>query len=675
MTQTIAEGTRILWKESAHRLRTTFYFAESFDELTGNGAFEMRHSFLNFFSLVRISKCSYANFRSLAYAVYASSQKPARPLIIVLISTLQCIAVVFHLYVKDDASVVQLEWQTPSPNEEPMILLEAVGGNPKHWQSKEIPIPVNKIDQIGYRYQVLYKEGFGRRLINTITWSKQEPIIEQGWRSLQTAGTHRYDIFRDPEKRDRFHTIFTGQFFFVKMLYSSVRNGFNLKELLIECEHVHFGHPSFNYRDVDEFKYWVWDNLRPDLKDCQGAFLCALLAQFLNRLKRETLWSFLCPAHADYLLKSLAQCSKDELPASALKNIKEISWYLLQRGTNFDCLSYIACFGNLLEARYTIQEAERLPNPHTEKHFNQVAADALVRLGMLTSREDFERLTSFIISRVPSFDCLWVFYALLEPCKFGLTEAALAAFSRSFQVILSRPRRPILLDPTGVVWHSTPKGAMRKILADPFCEVLVEELKKECYMNQEKLEIMKTFVIDEDLQSSKHLPQIFEILSKSKYENFVDAMVDLLNDHRLASFWGKMSSQTKQRYCIDWMQSFCKCQPRSMTAPHKDSVLVYLRAFERISPSCAVKDDQALMPQLNKWVKSKLGAASLKLQMDAFQDVQTLSDGAQSIYMQQLQEKFQKEAGEGDVHTRLKKMVTVLISAQGSSGGKLRADG
>ena len=44
MQQTIPEGTWVLWKESTHRWRT-FYFAESFDEPGGNGAFEVRHSF------------------------------------------------------------------------------------------------------------------------------------------------------------------------------------------------------------------------------------------------------------------------------------------------------------------------------------------------------------------------------------------------------------------------------------------------------------------------------------------------------------------------------------------------------------------------------------------------------------------------------------------------------
>ena len=62
-----------MWKEGAHRLRRTFYFAES------EGAFEMRHSCLYFFSLVRISEFLCANFSSTwMCTVYASPQK--RPL-------------------------------------------------------------------------------------------------------------------------------------------------------------------------------------------------------------------------------------------------------------------------------------------------------------------------------------------------------------------------------------------------------------------------------------------------------------------------------------------------------------------------------------------------------------------------------------------------------------------
>ena len=60
-TQTITEHTRVCERE-AHIVCERFYFAKSFDELSGKGAFEMRHLFLYFFMLVRISEFLYENF-------------------------------------------------------------------------------------------------------------------------------------------------------------------------------------------------------------------------------------------------------------------------------------------------------------------------------------------------------------------------------------------------------------------------------------------------------------------------------------------------------------------------------------------------------------------------------------------------------------------------------------
>ena len=72
MTQTIME-LALLWKESAHRLRTAFYFAD------GEGAFEVRHSFLYFFSLVRIFRVQFCTQipRPLAYGVRICSKDSA----------------------------------------------------------------------------------------------------------------------------------------------------------------------------------------------------------------------------------------------------------------------------------------------------------------------------------------------------------------------------------------------------------------------------------------------------------------------------------------------------------------------------------------------------------------------------------------------------------------------
>ena len=79
MSLTIPEGTRVLWKESTHRLRT-FYPAESFVEPGCKGAFEMRHSFLLFLFVgahFRILHKFLVHMRT----VYTSQKVLPRPLI------------------------------------------------------------------------------------------------------------------------------------------------------------------------------------------------------------------------------------------------------------------------------------------------------------------------------------------------------------------------------------------------------------------------------------------------------------------------------------------------------------------------------------------------------------------------------------------------------------------
>ena len=78
--KTITEGTRLLWRESAHhRLRR--FFAESFDEPGSKGAFEMRHLFLLFIFVGTHFRVFVRKFSVHLRAVYASPQKLARPLI------------------------------------------------------------------------------------------------------------------------------------------------------------------------------------------------------------------------------------------------------------------------------------------------------------------------------------------------------------------------------------------------------------------------------------------------------------------------------------------------------------------------------------------------------------------------------------------------------------------
>ena len=78
LRQTITGGMRVLWKESARIVcEQHFISLISFDEPGGKCAFEMRHFFLCFFSLVRMFVHKFLVYLR---TLYASPLKPAHPL-------------------------------------------------------------------------------------------------------------------------------------------------------------------------------------------------------------------------------------------------------------------------------------------------------------------------------------------------------------------------------------------------------------------------------------------------------------------------------------------------------------------------------------------------------------------------------------------------------------------
>lgn len=591
--------------------------------------------------------------------------------------SLQDIRVLFDLHVMHDASVVELEPQQPFQNED-TVILEAVNGNLKHWRSSEIFIPATRVDQFRYRYRVKFKEGIGKKVVNFFTWSKQESIVETKWRQL-TEGVHQYDIFKHPQDFDRTHSIFTGQLFHVGKIYYSLGSSYELKEHLIECEHVHFGHVSFYSRDIEKFKSWLHQTATENLTYPQGVFLCSLLAQFVLRVKHGiNLQHWLSKKTADNLLKCLVFCPREDLPESTLKFIKEIAVALFSVGTATGWLAYIGFFCHLFDVEFVVQETKRLSAPYTENQFNEYAARALTTLEMIEKEEDLQRLVSHIILRAPVVDCLWVLHTLLDSSSVRLTEILSWAFVQRFEEILSRRRCPNLLTSCTGVWQVTPE-ALRKQLAVPFCAVLVKQVKEEHSFTQEMLKTLETFAMDEHLQSSQHMLQIIKFLSTSKKVELLEKMIFLLNSPKFDSFWKGIPEEERKKVCTDWMQSFCRWQSsQSLLRRPKGIVLQSLEALERISQARAVQNDEELMSALKERVMSNLHSTSPKLLMDAYQDTERLPQVVQSVYRQLLKEAIKKEAGPGDVHARMSRMIKTLMpspSSQGLTPKRIHIDG
>ena len=124
-----------MWGKHAS-LRATFHFAESFDERGDKSAFEMRHSFLYFFSLVRISEFVYANFSSTCVRC-SFAQKLARPLILYRLSNIYSSRRNVHQHFGPPAHCLGCRYQAFRPAVVPFVEFSVCGWTLKHKTDNE----------------------------------------------------------------------------------------------------------------------------------------------------------------------------------------------------------------------------------------------------------------------------------------------------------------------------------------------------------------------------------------------------------------------------------------------------------------------------------------------------------------------------------------------------------
>ena len=174
----------------------------------------------------------------------------------------------------------------------------------KHWISRELFIHPDQHDNFHYRYVVKYKEGVGERIWKMVTFQRNdEKTLKEAKTRRLNSGRDQYDIFRNPHDKNR-STIFRGQFFYVDWLYQKLSRVGNLKEMLIECEHVGFGHASYSEKDIGIFFQWVAESTSQNLSPNHCVYLCSLLGQYMYRVRAIS---------AEYFCRMLKEKAIDRL--------------------------------------------------------------------------------------------------------------------------------------------------------------------------------------------------------------------------------------------------------------------------------------------------------------------------------------------------------------------------
>lgn len=538
--------------------------------------------------------------------------------------------VVFHLYVHRDAEKATIEFEKPLSLYTNVTLdLECMSsdGHGKYWQSRPVTVHLDN-DNIKYRYIVRYHHGTGKKVFNylkSIVVTVEPDVKETGYKRTIYPGRNQYDIFKEPKNPHHHESIFAGQFFFVKTLYDSVKeDGTNLKETMIECEHIGFGHPSFTRHDREDFLLWIMSTANCYPNPPKSAYVCAVLGQFLKKIGFLITLSYDLRPNSketvDPLLFHLRRCSQKLLPSSSLKFIKSIDMNLLEASSYKSNLGYILNFGHLFEGKTVIDAASNLGPVIKAQDFDHISAEIVEMVTGLKSRpEERNLMLGFVISESPSLDSLWKFCRLLETKKFlgDLFEPAISKFAQFF----TRVRQPDLLETE--VWKDVP-NALKPKLANHFCEAVTEQLKTKA--SSFDYAVLKSLVLDKDIQdwATTNVIKLLRHIASSRKKGLPDVTCQVLNSHNFYSFWNNMNLKDKESIIeellskkMQGIQSECYTQ--------KDKVLGAFQVLQELSEIRAIKECKELMESIGKYVCQETQRLGLKPIVNAYDDIQSSS--------------------------------------------------
>ncbi|XP_068731188.1 uncharacterized protein [Montipora capricornis] len=572
----------------------------------------------------------------------------------------QFLRYVFHLYLDETVESVKILTEKPMSNGNVTRNLKCCPESTSHWMSPPLFIHAYDEETFRYRYVVKYKEGLGSWLLKKVTGGKDDKTVKETCSRKLNYGMHQYDIFHAPNESNQMKKIFLGQMFFVEQLYDALGKGGDLKEILIECEHVGFGHPSYAEADVRSFIHWVSDILiKTATTPFQRVYICALLGQFVKRMHSLSAWrtcDLLGKRAADQLLSSFGCCSHRALPQSSIKFIKIIAEELLKAGSSTGCLMFIKIFCNLLDANYVTQVADKLSSQsYTEQKFDKQVPGVLHSLTTLKDLDTSVRLSCCIIHLSPSVRCLWNLYHEISRLP-NLLENCVDEFVSVYCKFILRRRagKPDLLQPW--FWSQVPNNLMER-LASPFCKVLTEQISSETNWPEERLDGVTAIALDACLQSNDQFSDFVLAVMTHKSKEMVSIIPVLLESKAFSTYWDtRISKEDKQMVCFNWLKVNCF----RVGKKKKEEILDVVDACESLCSTQALKMDKVLCQDMDKEVERLILKTKFESIMNAVKDSQNCTPAIQHRLRMLLRSAIKQQSGSGDHRSKYRKMVHLL---------------
>ena len=544
------------------------------------------------------------------------------------------------------------------------IALEPCSDAKDYWKSPQLFVHAEEQETFRYRYVVKYSKGLIKAVttffVGTFTGRSYEKIVQEVRARYLTNGMHQFDIFHNPIDPSRMRSVFNGQLFFIKMLCRELNNGGNLIELLIDCEHVGFAHPSFTTEDVKQFLKWVQDVAGHSRTPYQAVFLCSLLGQLVERGRNWQAGHTCCHLGkkcCDLILSSFGSCPYTLLPQSSLKFIKSVAEHLFIAGSSTGCLMFINYFCNLLDANYVMHVVNKLSSQtYTEHQFDK---DVIIlcntfKLKGLSDRAICTSYLSYAVGSSPSPRCLWNIYSTVSRTCPGVVEAVTKEFISVYSKFISRrARKPDLLDP--LFWRYVPESLQNKV-ASLFCKALEAQVLSDTKWSKERLLKLQDIIVDTRLHSSDDFRHFAIEVLTHKCKDVVLVLPDLLNSTAFCCYWKTvLVDADKEKVCDHWLKTSYRSQPKS-----SDRILAVVEACEVLCGTEALKSDKPLCVFMQKWVEREVVKMNCQSVMSAFQDGQNGSPSVCRHLMSLLRSAIKQHSGTGDRRSKYRQMIQLL---------------
>ena len=561
----------------------------------------------------------------------------------------------------EEVESVKILTEKPMLNNSVTLNLNCWSGDRKYWKTLPLFIHAEEEDTFRYRYVVKYKEGFGAWLLKNIPFSSkkdQKTVKETNSRKLK-RGINQFDVFHNPNDPNRRGSVLKGELFFVNKLCEQLGSSGNLKDVLIDCEHIGFGHATYNNEEVRVFLKWVVETTKSNLTPYQSVYTCCILGQLVHRAPA---WSAFRTCHelgrkaADSILLSLSHCTYLALPQSSVKFIKIVAEDLFKTGSSTGCLLFIKYFCNLIDGNFVMQVADKFPSrSYIEQQFDQQIPDVLNALKRLKDSTWCSRYASFVINCSPSVPCLWKLYGSMSHTFPSLEHSLTDEYARVYNKFISDSRaiKADLLQP--LFWRQVPVNLKEK-LANPFCNALADQIASETTLSKEKLASLKSICLDVNLQSSDYFHRVIFGVMAHKDRQILSIIPDLLDLKEFCSYWEpRISEEEKEKVCRHWLTtSYCEA------SKPEDKVLGLVEACEMLREAHAIKTNKTLREAMDNEVKRLVFKTNLKSVMAAFRGSQSRASAVQQRLLLLLKAVAKQHIGTGDCRSRFKEMIFSL---------------